>query len=388
MTRKGTKGLTAVFVRSVTEPGKYYDGRGDGLVLRVAPGGSKQWIWRGTVRGRRRDYGLGSVRYTTLAEARRVAFEYKRIAAQGGDPRQRDRRHVPTFAEAAEIVIDLHAARWKPNSRSPDQWRQSLADYAHPALGDKAVDTITTGDVMAVLTPIWTSKPTTAKRVRQRISSVMAWAIAEGHRDDDPAGPTLVKALPKPNGGPKKHLASIPHSRMADAMATISGTGGHPPVRLAVMFTVLTAARSGEVRGATWSEIDVDANVWMIPGERMKSGRPHRVPLSEQALEVLAEARNYSDCGDDTPLFPSVKGGELGPWQLSKLVTGQNLGGTLHGFRSSFRTWCADQSVPREIAELCLAHRIGSAAEQAYNRGDVVARRREVMEAWGRYITR
>ena len=386
---RSRRALTAQFVKSVNKPGKYYDGRGDGLVLRVAPGGSKQWVWRGTVQGRRRDYGLGAVRYTSLAEARRVAFEYRKIARQGGDPRhERNLQQIPTLEAAAEVVIGLYGAKWKPGSRSADQWRQSLNDYVYPAIGSKRVDQITTADVMAVLTPIWATKPTTAKRVRQRISAVMAWAIAEGHRGDDPAGSAITKALPKTNG-PRKNLASVPHRKAFVALRRIRASEGHPPARMATEFAILTAVRSGEVRGARWTEIDQQTAIWTIPAERMKAGREHRVPLVSAALRVLSEAAEYGNPSDPGAfVFPSAKGGSLGPWQLSKLVSGLDLGGTLHGFRSTFRDWAADQSVPREIAELCLAHRIGSAAEQAYARGDVLDRRREVMEAWAQYLTR
>jgi len=401
-------------VNSVKQPGKYYDGRGDGLILRVAPGGSKQWLWRGMVQGRRRDYGLGPVRYTPLAEARRIAFEYRRIAYLGGDPKGTHRAmmnpahsrlavvehlvpqpvvqpvtpSVPTFSDATEVVIGLYAAKWKPGSRSPDQWRQSLGDYAFPIIGSKRLDQITTADVMAVLTPIWTTKPTTAKRVRQRIGSIMAWAVAQGYRTDDPAGTAITKALPK-NNGPKKHLAAVSHREVAAAVRKVRASGGYHPVRLAAEFAVLTAARSSEVRGAQWSEIDREAALWTIPASRMKAGREHRVPLAAEALSVLVEAAGYSEPWDPSAfVFPNKKGRELGSWQLSKLVAGLDMGGTLHGFRSTFRDWCSYQSVPREIAELCLAHRIGSAAEQAYARGDVVERRREVMEAWAQYLTR
>ncbi|MDE0169681.1 MAG: tyrosine-type recombinase/integrase [bacterium] len=407
-------GLTAQFVNSVKQSGKYYDGRGDGLILRVAPGGSKQWLWRGMVQGRRRDYGLGPVRYTPLAEARRIAFEYRRVAYLGGDPKGTHRtmmnpaqpqpavvphvvpqpvmqpmtRSVPTFADATEVVIGLYAAKWKPGSRSPDQWRQSLGDYAFPKLGSKQLDQITTADVMAVLTPIWTTKPTTAKRIRQRISAIMAWAVAQGYRADDPAGAAITKALPKTNG-PKKHLAAVPHREAPAAVRKIRASGGYHPVRLATEFAILTAARSSEVRGAQWSEIDREPALWTIPATRMKAGREHRVPLASEALRVLAEAEAYSQPSDPSAfVFPNKKGRELGSWQLSKLVAGLDLGGTLHGFRSTFRDWCSNQSVPREIAELCLAHRIGSAAEQAYARSDILEQRRKVMKAWGQHIER
>lgn len=376
--------LTVQFVRSVTKPGRYYDGRGDGLMLRVAPGGSKQWVWRGTVEGRRRDYGLGSIRFTSLAEARKTAHQYMKMARQGLDPKGNQNRGVPTFAEAAEVVIGLYGAKWKPGSKSAEQWRQSLSDYAYPVIGSKAVDKIETADVMRVLTPIWVIKPTTAKRIRQRVSAVMAWAVAEGHRGDDPAGPAIVKALPKTNG-PRKNLAAVPHREVGQALRKVRETGGWTPARLAVEFAVLTAARSGEVRGAKWSEIDRETATWTVPATRMKAGREHRVPLSRQALDVLDRAVEHSTRSGY--VFPARKGGEIASWQLSKLVSGLELGGTLHGFRSSFRVWAADQSVQREIAELCLAHRIGSQAEQAYARGDVLAVRREVMQQWAAYLT-
>ncbi len=386
---RGKKGLTVAFVRSVTKPGRYYDGRGEGLMLRVAPGGSKQWFWRGTVRGRRRDYGLGAVRYTTLAEARRTAFEYRKIARQGRDPRDEQALpEVPTFEAAAEVVIGLYSVKWKPGSRSADQWRQSLSDYAYPLIGTKLVSRISSADVMAVLTPIWATKPTTAKRVRQRISAVMAWAVAEGHRTDDPAGAAVTKALPKTTG-PKRNLAAVPHRQAAAAYRKISTTGGYPPARLAAQFAILTAARSGEVRGARWEEIDHQTAVWTVPAERMKGSREHRVPLTPEALRVLTDAAEHSDPSNPTAMvFPNTKRSELGAWQLSKLVSGLDIGGTLHGFRSTFRDWAADQSVPREIAELCLAHRIGSAAEQAYARGDILHQRRKVMQNWAKHLTR
>ncbi|MDE0169830.1 MAG: integrase arm-type DNA-binding domain-containing protein [bacterium] len=287
---RGRKTLTAQFVRSVTKPGKYYDGRGDGLVLRVAPGGSKQWVWRGTVQGRRRDYGLGAVRYTSLAEARRIAYEYRKIARRGGDPRyERNLQQIPTFEATAEVVIGLYGAKWKPGSRSADQWRQSLNDYVYPAIGSKRVDQITTADVMAVLTPIWATKPSTAKRVRQRISAVMAWAVAQGHRKDDPAGSAITKALPKTNG-PRKNLASVPHREASAALRRIDTAGGYPPARMATQFAILTAARSGEVRGARWSEIDQQTAIWTIPAERMRQAvstvfrSPQRLSASSPRL--------------------------------------------------------------------------------------------------------
>ena len=374
--------LTAAFVRGVANPGKYGDLHG--LILRVQPSGSKAWIWRGTVDGKRRDLGLGRYPYVSLAEARAKAFEYRKTALDGGDPKMLRAGHVPTFTTAVEKVIALHAGKWKPGGKSEESWRSSLGTYVLPAIGSKRVDEITTADVMACLAPIWHTKATTAKRVRQRISAVMKWAIAQGYRTDNPAGTAVTAALPRQNGG-KNHHRALPHREVATALAKVrAATKVDPTVRLAFEFVVLTAARSGEVRGARWSEMDLEAGTWTISAGRMKGGREHRVPLSGRALEVLVENRDHSD----SPLvFPRRGGGEMPHWMLSKVPGRVGIDTTLHGMRSSFRDWCGETRVAREVAEACLSHRVGNAAEQAYARSDLLERRREVMESWGRYVT-
>ena len=239
---------------------------------------------------------------------------------------------------------------------------------------------------MDCLSPIWTSKPETARRVRQRVAAVMKWAIAQGYRQDNPAGDAVVAALPKQNGA-KKHHRALPHRQVADALVKVRESSGvYATVRLAFEFLVLTASRSSEVRGAVWSEIDLEEATWVIPAERMKAAREHRVPLSGRAVELLAEARRYSDDAGGW-VFPAKSSGELPSWVLSKLPVRLDMGGTLHGMRSSFRDWCGESGVAREVAEVCLAHRVGSAAEQAYARSDLLERRRQLMEAWAQYVT-
>lgn len=219
----------------------------------------------------------------------------------------------------------------------------------------------------------------------QRISAIMKWAIAEGHRSDNPAGDAVVAALPKQNGG-KKHHRALPHSRVSDAVTKVrEASSVYPTHRLVFEFLVLTAARSAEVRGAVWSEIDLETATWVIPPGRMKAAREHRVPLSVREVEVLAEARRRSDSSNW--VFPAKSGGEIPSWVLTKLPVRLNLGGTLHGMRSSFRDWCGETGVAREVAEACLAHRIGSDAEQAYARSDLLQRRRQLMETWAQYLT-
>ncbi len=338
----------------------------------------------GNRRGRRRDLGLGGYPYVTLAEARARAFEYRKTARAGKDPTRLHSDGIPTFSAAAEAVIALHAGKWKPGGKSEGQWRSSLATYVMPAIGPQPVDEITTADVMACLAPIWTTKAETAKRVCQRISAIMKWATAEGHRTDNPAGDAVVAALSKQNGG-KKHHRALPHRGVGDALVKVRESGYSPMVRLAFEFLVLTAARSAEVRGAVWSEISLEEATWTIPAERMKAAREHRVPLSEPAVDVLSQARRHSD--GSRWVFPAESGGEIPSWFLPNYPYDSSLGGTLHGMRSSFRDWCGERGVARELAEACLAHRIGFAAEQAYARSDLLQRRRELMEDWARYVT-
>ena len=239
---------------------------------------SKQWIWRGTVNGSRRDIGLGGFPYVTLAEARQTAFEYRKTARAGGDPvTLRRGPDAPTFAQAAEIVIGIHREGWKDGGKSEAQWRASLRDYAMPRLRRKGVDEITTADVMAVLVPHWHTKTETMHRVRQRIGAVMKWAVAQGHRDDNPAGDAIAAALPK-GGSVRQHQRALPFREVPAALARVRTSNAYRPAVLAFEFLVLTACRSGEVRYATWDEIDFASATWTIPAQRMKARREHRVP--------------------------------------------------------------------------------------------------------------
>ena len=383
--RKFSTGLTALFVRTVGHSGRSgADKHGDrhGLILRILPSGSKQWIWRGTVRGKRMDLGLGGYPYVTLAEARQKAFEYRKTARAGRDPRL-SRRDVPTFEEAAGKVIAIHRASWRSGGKSEAQWRASLRDYAMPQLGTKGVDEITTADVMAVLLPIWSAKPETARRVRQRIGAVMKWAVAQDYREGNPAGAAIGSALPR-HGKSRRHFRALPHGEVAAALDAVRASGAWTGTKLAFEFLVLTAARSGEVRQAAWEEMDAGTATWTVPGARMKAGRTHRVPLSSRALEILGEARRVSTAG--TLVFPSANNRVLSPSTLSKLLRENGVDAVPHGFRTSFRVWCGDTGVAREVAEAALAHVVRDKVEAAYARGTLFERRREVMERWGRYV--
>ena len=377
--------LSAVFVRTVTEPGRYGDGRGGhGLALLVTPSGARCWVQRLVIHGKRRELGLGGYPMVTLSEARSKAFENRKLARSGGDPLALKRRAaVPTFAKAAERVYAVHRPGWR-NDKHAATWMASLRDYAYPRLGNRRVSDITTQDVMAVLLPVWHSKYETARRVRQRISTVMKWAIAEGHRADNPAGEVLTAVLPRKGNGVRHHRA-LPHKEVAGAIAAVQGSGVGMSARLAFEFLVLTAARSGEVRFATWAEIDLGACEWCIPGERMKTEREHRVPLSERAVEVLKEARALQNRTD--LVFPGARRGPLSDKTLSSLMHQLSIDAVPHGFRSSFREWAAEcTNIPREVCEEALAHVNPNRVEAAYQRSDLFEKRRELMERWAQYL--
>ena len=375
--------LTATKVRATTRPGKYGDMHG--LILRVAPGGSKQWVWRGTVHGRRREYGLGSATYTTLAEARDTAFEYRRIARQGGDPATlRPGSTAPTFREATEATIDTLRGGWKDSGRSEGNWRRSMEVYAYPKIGTVPVDKITTADLARVLRPIWHDKRETARKVKTRLAVVMRHAVAEGHRTDDPAGPALAAALPRHNKAPAEHFASLAHGDLGAALAKLdASTRAWRPTVACLRFIAATACRSGEARLATWDEIDRDAETWTIPAERTKTGLLHVVPLSKMALAALDEAHGYAD--GSGLVFPSPTGRTLSNGTLSKFTRPE--GFTPHGLRATFRSWAAENGVPREVAEAALAHTAG-AVERAYQRSDLLELRRDVMHDWSDFLQR
>ena len=383
------KQLTAKFVREVTAPGSYHDGDA-GLFLLVKATGRKSYMQRLTIQGRRHDIGLGSTRWVTLTEARQAAQANRKVARAGGDPLAlRNRPDVPTFAAAAETVIELHAATWKDSGKSAKQWRASLDTYVMPRLGRRRVDQITTADVMAVLLAdgFWNAKRETARRVRQRIGAVMKWAVAEGHRGDNPAGDAIGAALPRNGNGNGAHFAALPHGDVAAALATVRQSDAGAVTKLLFEFVVLTATRSGEARAATWDEIDFATATWMVPAERMKAGRAHRVPLSARAVEVLAAVRDFAD--GSGLVFPSTtRSRALSDSTLSKLLRENGIEAVPHGFRSSFRDWCSERTnAPREVCEAALAHVVRDRVEAAYARSDLFDRRRQLMEQWAQYLT-
>jgi len=382
---KRPRTLSAAFVRTVNRPGVYGDGRGGrGLSLRVhrTRDGriTKTWRQRVRIEGRLTSIGLGPYPEVTLAEARQKALDNSRGVLLGQDPRGRG---VPTFAEAAERTIKLHRESWKAGSPLPEQWESTFRLHAAPLL-DKRLDRIESADVLACLSPIWNSKPAAARKAQHRITAVFRWCIGRNYRADNPVDRAVV-ALPKANGHTTTHHRALPHGEVAAALQAVRRTTDtHPSAAPCVELIVLTAVRPGEARGALWDEIDMDAATWMIPAARMKAGREFAVPLSTGALEVLRKARKLS--GESPLVFPSRTGGPLPPKAPLRVLKRAGVASTLHGFRSSARSWMAESGVPAEVAEACLAHVPRSQVVQAYQRSDLLTRRAEVMQAWGEYL--
>lgn len=380
------KALSAVKVRSLTEPGRYADG--NGLYLEVDPSGAKRWLLRVMVRGRRRDIGLGSLKLVSLAEAREKAAELRKLARSGGDPlAERRRQHVgvPTFEEAAKAVHEAHKATWK-NAKHASQWINTLTEYAFPKLGSRRVDQIETPDVLAVLSPIWLARPETARRVRQRIGAVMDWAGAAGHR----TGPNPVLGVGK--GLPKQpdrvaHHAALPYTQIPSFVKALRASDATEPSRLAFEFLILTAARTGEVIGATWAEIDLKQKLWIIPAGRMKAEREHRVPLTERCLEILRRAKALT--GGQGYVFAGRSDGKpLSNMASLMMLRRMQIACTVHGFRSSFRDWASERtSFPRDVCEMALAHTVNDKVEAAYRRGDLLEKRRKLMASWTGFVT-
>ena len=380
--------LTAAGVAGMKHSGKTKSAErhsdGHGLMLCVQPSGAKSWIQSIVIEGKRKGFGLGGYPLVSLKEARAVAFENRKVAREGGNPLAgRQSKKVPDFIAAVDAVIDIQKGGWKHSSKSEAQWRSSLDTYAYPLIGAKRVDAITTQDILDVLVPIWHTKRETATRVRQRISAVMRWAVASKYRADDPAGPALSAVLPK--GAPqKRHHAALPHAEAALAVRTIRESNAWLGSKLAFEWLVLTACRSGEVRGARWEEIDGDT--WTVPADRMKMKVAHRVPLSDRCMAILESAASIR-AGD--LVFPSPTNRQISDSTISKLLREQGIPAVPHGFRSTFRDWASEMTdTPRAVMEAALAHSNKDKVEAAYARSDLFDRRRVLMGQWADYLAR
>ena len=334
-------------------------------------------------------YRTGGFPSVSLASARGKAADHRAAVAEGRDPlAAKHAPAMPTFREAARAVHEVNRPRWR-NARHVASWMQTLERHAMPALGNTPLDRLDRGDVLRVLDPIWTTRPETARRVRQRMSTVFRWAVAHGFMGANPAGEAIDGALP-PMPKVKEHFRSLPYQEVRAALETVEATQASIPAKLCFRFLVLTAARSGEARAATWDEIDLQDHVWRVPSERMKAGMEHRVPLSRQALGLLGTASALRD--ESGLVFPSVlkPGSPMSDMTLTKVLRSTGLAerATVHGFRSSFKNWTLEQTdTPWAVSEAALAHLLGNSTEQAYARSDLFERRRALMQLWADYLT-
>jgi integrase len=376
--------LTAIKVRKA-DPGRHSDG--NGLYLEVDPSGARRWTLRTVVHGRRRDIGLGSAALVSLADARESAQRLRAIARAGGDPvaeRDKAKHKQVTCAEAARTVHAEHIVANASNGKHVAQWLSTLEHYAFPVIGDKPVAAVDQSDILRILAPIWTTKPETARRVRQRLRTVLDWARTAGYRDGNNPVDGVDKGLARQRDKPD-HFKALPWQELPTLWTRLSETEGMGA--LALRFAILTGARSGEVRKATWREIDFDNRVWTRPAAHMKSNVEHRVPLSDGAVAVLIEAQRLSEGSGGLVFSSKQRGKALSDMTLSAVLKRLKVDATPHGFRSTFRDWAEETTdFSFEVKEAALAHVVRSKVERAYRRTDLFDRRRDLMDRWGTYV--
>ena len=378
---------SAVAVRNVKSPGRY--SAGETLYLMVWPNGGKSWVQRLSIQGRRTDLGLGPYPTVSLAQARLKARENRSLAKSGGNPlavKQEEAMlaEVPTFEALARLHIAENLHSWK-NTKHRAQWLSTLETYAFPTLRSLKVNQITRRHVVGLLSPIWTTKPETARRVRQRVRAVMDRAVALEYVDYNPAGDAIKAALAKQRRV-KNHHRALPYGNLPAALHAVRESTASPSVKLGFQMLALSACRSGEVRGMTWDEVDLQNATWTVPGARMKAGKPHRVPLSHGALAILEEANCLGD--GNGVVFPAPRSrGVLSVMAFNQLLRRLHLDFVPHGLRSSFRDWAAEKTnAPHAVVETALAHTVGNATEAAYFRSDLFELRRDLMDQWSAFL--
>jgi len=394
--------LTPLAVRRLSKPGLHADG--NGLYLRISEGGGRAWLLFVHVQGKRREMGLGSVKLYNLAEARERARKYRQLADAGKDPiAERDKEAAAnaaelasrrTFKECAVEFIRLHEAQWR-NAKFKKDWPASLESYVYPKMGDTDIRHVRKADVLDALGPIWHTKTETATRVKSRIRMVLEWAAARGYCSPEPRlWVDVAASLPKASKIKKvQHYPAAAYADVPGIVAKVYASTATATIKAAFSFMILTAARSGEVRNATWDEIDKERRTWTIPGEKMKRGREHRVPLSDAAMAIVNSRPRTK--GDERGLvFPKAGGKAFSDMAFTALLrrlkipsTTPGKTATMHGFRSSFRDWASEETnTAHDIVEAALAHVRGDATVQAYARSDLFEKRRDLMDKWAAFV--
>lgn len=375
--------LSAIAVRNVRTPGRYPDG--NCLYLEVEPSGAKRWLLRVVVHGRRRDIGLGSVNTTSLAEVREMAAELRSVARKGGDPlAARPRAQQGSrFSVIATKVFEEHKSTWR-NEKHRYQWLRTVEVWAFPVIGDRPMAGIERSDILRVLQPVWLKQPETARRLRQRLKFIFDWAKAHNLRSGDNPVEGVEKVLPRQTDE-VEHMRALPIDSLPSFVARLRAREADATTKLAFEFLILTAARTGEAINARWTEVDFEARTWTVPKYRMKAGVEHVVPLSDRALAILKELQRLT--GDSAHIFPSRRGDKpISNMVFLMLLRRMKLAITAHGFRSTFRDWASEHtSFPSEVVEMALAHTISNKVEAAYRRGNLLEKRRELMEAWAAF---
>ena len=396
------KELGALAVSQIKRRGITFVGGVAGLGLNVSQTGSRSWILRYQVAGIRKDKGLGGYPDVTLAQAKELARTARNKVSQGIDPIEESRAarrkmiadiaSTITFKEASTRYIDSQKTTWK-NSKHIQQWRNTIDTYAAPKIGALSVKEVSLTDVLSILEPIWHSKTETASRLRGRIEAILDWAAARGYRtESNPARwkGLLDKILPAPGKIAKvDHHRALPYSELPTFMLKL--TQQQAMGARALEFAILTACRSGEVRGATWDEFDLQNGIWTIPANRMKAKKEHRVPLSQRALQIVSDLEKAAFCefvfpSSHQPKSGKAKGSPLSDMTLAAVLRRMEVPAVPHGFRSTFRDWCAEQTdFPNEVAEMALAHTISNKVEAAYRRGDLFEKRKQLMHDWSSF---
>jgi len=381
-------------LQGLCKPGMYRVALG--LYLRVAPGGSKQFVQRIMIFGKRRDIGLGGWPTTSLTEAKEKAICNRAEVLTGGNPIKskcalrliKKRKYLaPSFAQVQTETLDGLKASWR-NPKTSKNWKEGMDKYVAPFIGNMPIDEITSEDVLKILVPLWTEKPNLARKTRQRMSAVFKLAMAYGHIDTNWAGEAIDAALPKQKNV-KSHYRALPYSRIPRMLLAVFGSDVCIAVMTAMCWIILTACRSSEARHAKWQEIDLRHRIWKIPSSRMKANKEHRVPITDSMMMILKIIKPLRD--KSGYLFPSPKhpGNPLGENAFSHLMRsiGYAKQTTIHGLRSSFRDWAGERGIDRELAEQALAHTV-QGVEGSYFRSDLFRRRRAVMKQWDEYCTK